>query len=145
MRANIFLEKDDVTGRLRLRREGNIFVLIIGLAAIGVVVFALGSLLHRTIVGIAPYEGTVMEINGDWLTSWFGGDMSETQQIIVERPDGKILTRYADKYALFMNSVEVGDYVVKAKGFGKTPRPRDKETARELMKRLRQEHPELVR
>ena len=133
MQARINLVKDDVTGKLRLEVEGSKIAAILGVLAITVLIFALTAFALRVPKAYSAYEGTLVEVKNDWLTSWFGDEGYPRKCIVLEDKDGQRFRRYLSEYTLFQHRIEKGDYVVKKKGFFENPRARDKKTMAEML------------
>ena len=137
MQARINLIKDDVTGKVRLVVEGSKFAALIGVLGVTVASVALVVTVVRVPKAYNPYEGTLVEVSNDWLTSWFGDDGYPQKCILLEQEDGKRIKRFISEYTLFQQRIEKGDYIYKERGFYKKPRCRDKETMPEMLKRVK--------
>lgn len=139
--AKLLLERDEQTGRLRLRVEGSKVVLLVGLAALGLLAYGLAGTARRVVVGYGAYEGTVVRIERGASSRWFGDDSSRTSRLIIRRPDGREITRYASEHGLATSRIEQGDYVVKDTGLFRPPRARDKQSVPEILEEIRHTYP----
>ncbi len=139
--AELLLEKDDRTGRLRFRTRGNRLLVLFGLVVVGVLLYGLVMTGYRVAISYGAYEGTVVALDRDWLSTWFGDDTTPKTQLTIQTPAGDRIRRYASDHMLEMNRIEIGDYVVKRPGFFEPPRPRDKQTLPEMLEQFKQDHP----
>lgn len=141
LKAKLLLEKDDRTGKRRLRIEGNPAVLAVGLVVLGVLAYGVGVTVHRVVISYGAYEGTVLGMEPDWFSSWFGDETHPTTRLAIRTPDGREITRFAGDYSLSMNRITIGDYIQKDSGFFKAPVARKKKSFPQMLDEMKKKHP----
>ena len=135
MKARIELIKDDVTGKIHFRIVGSKLAAFAGLAAVVLLVFCVCLTVARVPGAYMAYEGKVIDIRNDWLTSFFGDEGYSQKCLVIEREDGKLLKRFVDNFVIFQQRIEIGDSVKKQKGFFKKPHACGKETMSEMLEK----------
>ena len=82
-----------------------------------------------------PYEGKVLSIRTSW-EDWLAFDFpGEYEHLVLETPGGEIIDRFVSIQTRSLQRIEVGDYVIKERGFRTWVRPRGKMTSREIRER----------
>ena len=79
-----------------------------------------------------PYEGTVLRIERRWYDR-IPFEFNMWEHLIIQTPGGKIIDKYINQKFRIPQRIEIGDFVVKQKGFRNSVRPRDKKTTREII------------
>lgn len=126
-------EKDE-GGRYRLKINNPVMlpvVLLIFTMVISFIFLAAKQVTDR----YYQYEGKVVRIEKKWYDS-FLFETSDDEHLIIETSSGEVIDRYVNQFDRISNRIEVGDEVVKLKGFREEVRARDKKTSKELMKDL---------
>jgi len=142
MNIAVHLERDDQTGKLRFRTDGNPVLAICVLLLIIALFCSAGVYFWRISATYFAYEGTITEIRRDRFSSWFI-DESDNNWLLTIQPtdDGKPFVRMVSEFVIYPMRIEVGDYIVKEKGFLKKPSIPGKKTVDELIKDARRNIP----
>ncbi len=104
-----------------------------------VIIMALVWLVIQMIVGIDyltdrndAYEGTVLVIRSSWMDH-LTLEYLVVEHLIIETPDGQMIDKFVSVENRAFFRVQVGDYIVKERGFNTQARPVGKPTVQELL------------
>lgn len=127
-------EKDD-NGKYRLKFNNPVLLpvlLLISAMVVSFIFLAAKQITDR----YYPFEGKVLKIEIKWYDN-FLFETNYDEHLILETNDGKIIDRYIDQFERIKSSIEIGDYVIKLKGFRQNPRAKGKKTADEIINELK--------
>jgi hypothetical protein len=116
MRVTFWWWQDSGRGKTRWRFLGSpvgcILVLLAAALVIGFI-WCVGKYLHDAYV---PYEGEVVAIRMSWAER-FILESSEDEHLIIRTPEGRTIDRVVPVQDRIVQSIGVGDHVVKERGF----------------------------
>ncbi len=78
-----------------------------------------------------PYQGKVVAIKRSW-TDWLLFESGNKEHLIIQTPEGRTIDRVVPMQIRVIQGIEVGDYVVKNRGFQNKVKPHDKMTNQDI-------------
>jgi hypothetical protein len=78
-----------------------------------------------------PYQGKVVAIKKSW-ADWVLFESGDQEHLIIQTPDGKTINRVISMQTRILQRIDVGDYVVKNRGFRNQIKPCNTRTIQEM-------------
>jgi len=131
MRATFLLWQDSGKAKARWRFVGTPIGCVLALVAVALVggfAWCVAKYLHDA---YAPYEGEVVAIKKSWLER-FVLESSDDEHLIIRTSNGRTIDRVVPIQHRIMQGIDIGDHVVKEKGFHNRIRlrePRERQEA----------------
>jgi len=119
-------------GSPRIKLHGNPLAGVLLMALLTLVVIELSVAFDFMRDRYAGYEGKIVDINNTWV-DWLTLDFMPVEHVVVESPDGSRQDRLVTMTIRVNNRLQIGDQVIKKRGFNNYPQVPGKQTVAEML------------